>query len=88
MSTRRNKKKGSLLIISTSNQDTRPFNKKQFSFHLRHCTPSEFSMLLTSKGFKIIGKHIQYNSQKEEISEGWDGLFNIAIAKKSYSKRL
>jgi len=39
-------------------------------------------MLLTLRGFEIIGKYTQYNREKEGVSEGWDGLFNIAIAKK------
>jgi len=75
-------KKSGILIISSPNQDTQPFNKKQFPFHLRHYTPLEFSMLLTLRGFEIIGKYTQYNREKEGVSEGWDGLFNIAIAKK------
>ncbi len=75
-------KRGGLLIVSTPNQDTQPFNKKSFPFHLRHYTPPEFSMLLTLNGFEIMGKYTQYNRENEEVSEGWDGLFNIAIAKK------
>jgi len=75
-------KKGGLLIISTPNQKTQPFNKEKFNFHLRHYTPLEFSQLLTSNGFEILTKYTQYNREKEEVLEGWDGLFNIAVSKK------
>jgi len=75
-------KKNGLLIISTPNQDTQPFNREGFPFHLRHYTPLEFSILLTSNGFRILGKYTQHNREKKQISEGWDGLFNVAIAKK------
>lgn len=75
-------KEDALLIISTPNQDAQPFNRKDYNFHLRHYAPSEFSGLLTSSGFEILGRYTQYDREKEEVSEGWDGLFNIAIARK------
>ena len=75
-------KKGGLLIVSTPNQDTQPFNTEDFPFHLRHYTSSEFSILLTSNGFEILSRYTQFDRGKEEVSEGWNGLFNIAVARK------
>ena len=79
-------KVGGLLIISSPNQNTMLFNKKQFPFHLRHYTPLEFGMLLTSQGFEIIKKATQYDIRKEEVLDDWDGLFNIAVARKPKAK--
>lgn len=75
-------KRRSILIVSTPNQDMLPFNRERFPFHLRHYTPSEFSTLLTSNGFEILGRYTQYDIKDGKVIEGWDGLFNIAIAKK------
>ncbi len=75
-------KRNGRFIVSVPNQDTQPFNKKSFPFHLRHYTPSEFDALFVSNGFEILGRYTQYNREEEEILEGWNGLFNIAIAKK------
>jgi radical SAM superfamily enzyme YgiQ (UPF0313 family)/predicted SAM-dependent methyltransferase len=75
-------KKGGILLVSTPNQDTLPFNKNQFPFHKRHYTSPEFDDLLVSAGFAIIAKHTQFDVDDQEVSEGWGGLFNIAVAKK------
>jgi ubiquinone/menaquinone biosynthesis C-methylase UbiE len=76
-------KTGGLLITSTPNQDTQPYNIKEFPTHQRHYTPPEFADLLSSSGFEITGRYTQFNREKEDISSGWNGLFNIAIAKKT-----
>lgn len=39
-------------------------------------------MLLSSHGFEILGKYTQFEREKEEVIEGWNGLFNIAVARK------
>lgn len=75
-------KKNGLLLISTPNQNRQPYNKKEFPTHLRHYTPEEFDSILTSTGFAVIGKYTQKDKEKEWISTGWDGLFNIAVARK------
>jgi predicted SAM-dependent methyltransferase/2-polyprenyl-3-methyl-5-hydroxy-6-metoxy-1,4-benzoquinol methylase len=70
------------LIISTPNQDTQPFSTEDAPFHLKHYTPAEFETLLTSGGFEIIGRFTQFDRISEDVSEGWNGLFNIAVARK------
>jgi radical SAM superfamily enzyme YgiQ (UPF0313 family)/predicted SAM-dependent methyltransferase/SAM-dependent methyltransferase len=76
-------KKGGLLLVSTPNQDSLPFNKNQFPFHERHYTSLEFDDLLVSAGFAIIARHTQLDVDNQEVSDGWGGLFNIAVAKKT-----
>jgi anaerobic magnesium-protoporphyrin IX monomethyl ester cyclase len=76
-------KKDGLLLVSTPNEDSLPFNKNQFPFHERHYTSLEFDDLLVSAGFTIIARHTQFDADKQEVSEGWGGLFNIAAAKKT-----
>ena len=75
------KRKG-LLLISTPNQERMPFNKKQFPFHLRHYTPSEFEALLTKCDFEIVERFTQNTIDAENVLKGWNGLFNIAVARK------
>lgn len=75
-------KKDGLLVVSTPNQDMQPFNAKDFPFHLRHYTPSEFNILLTSNGYEILGRYTQFDREKEKVSDNWNGLFNIAVCKK------
>jgi len=76
-------KAGGVLIVSTPNQDKEPFDKKKFPFHLRHYTPQEFESLLGSNRFEITGKYTQFERKDITVSEGWQGLFNIAVVKKS-----
>ncbi|MCX5806890.1 MAG: methyltransferase domain-containing protein [Proteobacteria bacterium] len=75
-------KKGGLLIISTPNQDKQAYNQREFPTHLRHYTPEEFDNILSSTGFVVAEKHTQHDREKEYISTGWNGLFNIAVARK------
>lgn len=75
-------KNNGLLIISSPNQDTQPFSSKDAPYHLRHYTPAEFETLLTSGGFEIIGRFTQFDRLSEDVCEGWNGLFNIAVARK------
>ncbi|MGB2631173.1 MAG: class I SAM-dependent methyltransferase, partial [Candidatus Omnitrophota bacterium] len=75
-------KTGGLFIVSTPNQNKLVFNKKDFPFHLRHYTPEEFEELLSRSGFKIRNRVTQYNRESEEVSEGWEGLYNIAVTEK------
>lgn len=75
------KKKG-LLIISTPDQERLPFNSKDFPFHIRHYTSFELTELLTNNGFRIIDRFTQYDREREDVSEGWGGLYLIAVAEK------
>ncbi|MBA4416367.1 MAG: hypothetical protein C0392_00425 [Syntrophus sp. (in: bacteria)] len=75
-------KTGGILVVSTPNQDIQPYNEKEFPTHLRHYTPAEFGTLLSSTGFEVIGKYTQHDREKENVSTGWNSLFNIAVAKK------
>jgi anaerobic magnesium-protoporphyrin IX monomethyl ester cyclase len=76
-------KKNGLLLVSTPNEDSLPFNKNQFPFHEKHYTSLEFDDLLVSGGFTIIARYTQFDADKQEVSEGWGGLFNIVVAKKT-----
>ncbi len=71
-----------LLIVSTPNEEKVPFNKRDFPFHLRHYTLEEFSELLIDNGFAIKGRFTQYSRDMQKVSEGWGGLYNIAVAEK------
>ncbi|MFH2145330.1 MAG: class I SAM-dependent methyltransferase [Candidatus Omnitrophota bacterium] len=75
-------KPGGVLVVSSPNQDREPFNKRKFPFHLRHYRPDEFENLLSSNGFEIIGRYTQFERENITVSEGWEGLFNIAVVKK------
>ncbi len=75
-------KKNGLLIVSTPNQEKLPFTKEMFPFHLKHLTTDEFESLLTKNGLNIEGKFTQHDREKSEVLEGWDGVINIAVARK------
>ncbi len=75
-------KKNKLLLISTPNEEAMPFKKENFPFHIRHYTPEEFEDLLTLHGFKVEERFTQYSREDEAISEGWNGLYNFAVARK------
>jgi len=76
-------KKDGLLILSTPNQETLPFTAEEFPQHKRHYTPKELQALLTSKGFEVVKRYTQYSKKRETVSEGWSGLYNIAVASKA-----
>ena len=75
-------KNGGLLIASTPNEERMRFNKYDFPFHVHHYTPVEFQGIIEHSGFKLLHKFTQFDMNKEDMSDGWDGLFNIAVAVK------
>jgi len=75
-------KPGGKLIISTPNEQKMTYNKNTFRFHERHFTPAEFEKLLTVHKFEIIAKFTQHGRESGDVSVGWDGLYNIAVAVK------
>ena len=71
-----------ILITSTPNENILHFNKRDFKFHKRHFTPSEFENMIESAGLKVLLKGSQ-NREKIYCFEG--NAFNIFIAaKKEY----
>ncbi len=75
-------KVGGRLIVSTPNEEKQPFNKRDFPSHLRHYTPHELDALLNTAGFIVTARLTQHHRDREDVTEGWDGLFNIAVAEK------
>lgn len=71
-----------LLIISTPNQTTTPFNRRDFPFHVCHYTSQELQQLLLNAGLEIVSKYTQFSREQETVHSGEDGLFNIVVAKK------
>ena len=71
------------LLCSTPNQRRIPFSSDTHPFHLRHYTPEEFMRLLEVSGFHIEQLWSQKNLFSSELTKGWDGLFNIAVCRKS-----
>ena len=70
------------LLCSTPNQDKLQFSRTSHPFHHRHYTPGQFETLLRGAGFSIAEKWSQHSIFAAEVSEGWDGFFNIAVCKK------
>ena len=75
-------RKEGTFIISTPDQDVRPFDAKRFPFHFKHFTKSELTELLDSHRLKVIGKFNQPNKIKPEILNGWGGFSNITVCEK------
>lgn len=75
-------KPGGIFFGSTPNQDVLPWSP-DFLHHLRHYTPSELQDLIESAGLTILGRHSNADRWTTEIVPGWEGLFNIVIAKKA-----
>lgn len=71
------------LLFSTPNQEKMPYSKVGFPFHVKHYTPLELECLLPEVGFEIEQRWTQHNNVSPKITEGWDGLFNIAICRKT-----
>jgi hypothetical protein len=71
------------LLCSTPNQRRIPFSSDTHPFHLRHYTPEEFKRLLEVSGFHIEQLWSQKSLFSSELTKGWDGLFNIAVCRKS-----
>jgi len=71
------------LLCSTPNQRKVPFSSVTHPFHIRHYTPEEFRELLEISGFYIEQFWSQGNLFSSELTEGWDGLFNIAVCRKN-----
>lgn len=78
-------KPGGLLIASTPNQDVLPWSPA-FEHHLRHYTGAEFDALLETAGFSIVGHHSNVDRESEEITYGYGGPFNIAIAERAAAR--
>ena len=74
---------GSLFICSTPNEAKLPLKEMGNKYHYRHYTPSEFEELLLKAGFIIEGRFSQSNRYSEDVQHGWDGLYNIAVCRKS-----
>jgi len=72
-----------ILLISTPNQETMPFDADRFPFHRRHYSPAEFEVLLKQAGFTVTERHSQEHTGSAELHVGWDGRFLTAVAKKS-----
>lgn len=74
---------GSHLIASTPNQLFYPFNAKNHVGerypHWRHYTPSEFSDLLESAGWKVTSRHCQ-PTKISTVNPGTDGMFIVFVA--------
>jgi 2-polyprenyl-3-methyl-5-hydroxy-6-metoxy-1,4-benzoquinol methylase len=73
---------GGRFIASTPNQDLMPFHPG-FQHHLRHYTPAELADLIEGAGFKIEARASNVDRESARIVPGWDGLFNIVVARKA-----
>ncbi|XZE51424.1 methyltransferase domain-containing protein [Planctomycetaceae bacterium SH139] len=67
------------LICSTPNEKTLPFDPDIFAYHVRHYTPMEIEDMLAGAGFKVEERYSQPDSESDEIIQGWDGKYNIAV---------
>ena len=72
-----------MLICSTPNENKMPFTKENFPFHIKHYKPADLENLLKTAGFEVLEKWTQHNTTSDQISDGWDGLFNIAVCRKT-----
>lgn len=70
------------LIVSTPNQNVLPYAPERYPYHVRHYTPEEITKLLDESGFKFEKAFCQKSKHAPEILPGWDGAFNIIIARK------
>lgn len=74
-------KPGGYLIASTPNENLLPWNPG-YTHHLRHYRPDEFVQLLRDAGFEFMISASNTDRTSEHLTLGWDGLFNIAVARK------
>lgn len=80
-------KESGVLVCSTPNQNMVPFSPKTHPFHCRHYTPEAFESLLTEAGFSIEQRWSQHSMQSAAVSEGWGGLYMIAVCRKKNIKK-
>lgn len=73
---------GGILIASTPNENSMPFSKARFPFHLKHYTQQELEQLLQETGFSIVKLCSQPNDKLGEITHATNGDFLIFVAKK------
>lgn len=78
-------KEQGVLILSTPNEVIMPFNKDQFPYHVRHYSRTDLEKMLENNGFIIERVFCQKDRMSGEIHEGWDGKFNIVVARKTES---
>jgi predicted SAM-dependent methyltransferase len=71
---------GGMFLCSTPNQETMPFSKQRFPFHVRHYSPSEFRSLLETHGFSIVSMHSQHDIQSMDVADDDSGKFLLAVA--------
>jgi SAM-dependent methyltransferase len=72
-------KPGSLLFISTPNEDVMRFDPVIFPYHIRHYTSLEFLELLQGAGLSVIGGGSQI---LDLIEPYWGGRFNLAVCRR------
>lgn len=75
-------KKEGYLLFSTPNEEILPYDKDKHLYHVKHYTPSDIKNILTTCGFRIEKVFAQPDRYKSDITAGWNGMFNIVIAKK------
>lgn len=78
---RRNLKDGGELIISTPNQNARPFDIVDTPYHVRHYTPDELKDLIEANGFKLIKMYSQPDRENTTVVDGDQGVCLVAHAR-------